>query len=121
MLHTVKLTLAHALEHTAPDLGVAPQGIDRLGREGVAVGAEPLLTGVVAVLAEQINIGHVLIRQGHGPAALQHQHPLAGSGQLTGQGATGGTAANHDHVVVEVVDDHGRSAATARRRSTERG
>ena len=101
-----ELALTHALQHAAPDLGVAAEGVDRLRGEGITVGAEPLLTGVVAILAEQVDVGDVLIRQRHRTAALQQQHRLAGGGQLPRQGAATGTAADHDHVVVLVVDDH---------------
>ena len=65
-----------------------------------------LLTGVVAVFAKQVDIGDVLIRQRHRSTALQQQHRLAGCRQLAHQGAATGTAADHDHVVMLVVDDH---------------
>ena len=104
--HGRELALAHAFQHATPDLGVAAQGVDGLRREGIAIGAEPLLTGVVAILAEQVDIGDVLIRQRHRSTALQQQHRLAGCRQLAHQGAATGTAADHDHVVMLVVDDH---------------
>ena len=106
-LHTGELLFTHALQHAPPDLGVATEGIDRLRREGIAIRAKPLLTGVITVFAEQIHIGHVLIGQGHGTATLQQQHGLAGGRQLPGKSATGSTAADHNHVVMVVVDDHG--------------
>ena len=115
-----KLTLTHALENATPDLAIATQGIDRLGREGVPIGPEPLLTRVVAVLAEQVDVRDVLIRQGHHPAALKQQNALARGRQLSSDRAASSTAADHDDVVVNVVNDHG-SWATARRRSTKRG
>ena len=68
---------------------------------------------MIAVLAEQIHIGDVLILQGHRPAALEHQHGFALAAQSTGQGSATGTAADDDDVVMAVVDDHG---ITARRR-----
>ena len=115
-----KLALAHALENAAPDLAVATQGIDRLGREGIPIGPKPLLTRVVAVLAEQVDVRDVLIRQGHHPTALQEQDALARGRQLPSDRAASSTAADHDDVVVNVVNDHG-SWATARRRSVKRG
>ena len=61
----------------------------------------------------QIHIGDVLVLQGHGAAAFQHQHGFALAAQGAGQGAATGAAADDDHVVMAVVDDHG---ITARRR-----
>ena len=99
--------LPQALQHPSPDLGVATEGVDRLGGEGIPIRAEPLLLGVVAILAEQIHIGHVLIGQGHLLAPLQQQHRVAGTGQGACHGATGCAAADDDDVVMAVVDDHG--------------
>ena len=101
-----KLPLAHPLQHRPPDLAVAAEGVDGLGVEGIAIGAEPHLAGVVAVLAEQIHIGHILIGQGHGTAALEQQHPPPRGRQLAHQRAAAGATADHDHVVVLVVDNH---------------
>ena len=109
-----EVLLAHALEHSSPDLGVAAAGVGGLGREGIAVRPEPaFVLGVVAVLAEQIHVGDVLVLESHGPAALQHQHGFALAAEGTGQGAATGSAADDDDVVMAVVDDHG---ITARRR-----
>ena len=69
-----KLLLPQPLEHPTPDLGVAAEGVDRLRRKGITVGTKPLLLGVIAVLAEQIHIGDVLISEGHLFPPLQHQH-----------------------------------------------
>ncbi len=101
-----ELARPHALEHPAPDLGIPAQGVDGLGGEGIAVGAEPVVAGVIAVFSEQIDAGHVLIGQVHGPAALQQQHRAALGREGSGQGASGGAGADHDHIVVLVVEDH---------------
>ena len=118
-----EILFAHALEHTAPDLGVAAGGIHRLRRKGIAVRPEPVFFGVEAIFGtQQLHIRQVLIRQWHRATALKNQHRFALFGQGAGQRATGSTAANDDHVVLLVVDDHGSSpSSAARRRSRRRG
>ena len=116
--HLAEILFAHAFQHRPPDLGVSSPCIGGLRCKGIAVGSEPALTlGVISILAEQIHVGDVLVFEGHRPAALQHEHVLAASAQGSGQGASSGTAADNDDVVVAVVDDHG---ITARRRSEGR-
>ena len=118
-----EILFTHALEHPAPDLGIAAKGIHRLWRKGIAIRSKPVFCGVEAIFgAQQLHIRHVLIRQWHRATALKNQHRFALAGQGAGQRATGSTAANDDHVVLLVVDDHGSSpSSAARRRSRRRG
>ena len=105
-----ELSLAHPLEHRAPDLGVAPRGHHHLGGKGIAIGADPLLARVVAAAAEQVDGGHVLIGKRQGKAPLQQQHRQARLSQLTGQGAAAGAAAHDEHIKQPLLH---QQAATA--------
>ena len=119
--HTLEFRLAQPLQHRRPDLGVATAGIHHLGVEGITVAAEPGRFGVVALLAEQVDIGHVLIQERQPVTALQHKHPPARLGQFGRQGAASSPAADHHHIVERVIDDHEnrlRNAATRKSRQT---
>ena len=70
---------------------------------------------MVAIFAEQIHISHVLISQWHRTTAFKNKDTLTGLGELTSKGASSGAAADHDDVVMGVVDDHDEPPIATRR------
>ena len=101
-----KFLFAHALQHATPDLGVAAKGIQGLGGERISIRAKPLFFGVVAVLAEQAHIGHVLLLDGELDPTLEHKNLESRSGKIASQGAASGPSSHDNDVVDDVINDH---------------
>ena len=101
-----KFLFAHAFQHATPDLGVAAKGIQGLGGERISIRAKPLFFGVVAVLAEQTHVGHVLLLDGELDPPLEHKHLQAGARKVASQGAPSGPRSHHNDVVGDVINDH---------------
>ena len=107
-LHLAELPFPHPLQNRTPDLGVASQGVGGLRRNRVTVRSEPaLILGVVAILAQQVDIRDVLVAECHGFTTFEQQDTASCTTQSTRESASPGTAADNDDVVVAIVDDHG--------------
>ena len=113
LLHrqAVELSFPHPLQHTAPDLGVASRGIDRLRLEGIPVRSKPALRRLVALLPQERDTGYVLLRLGQGISPLEHQHAFSRGNELGRQAGACGPGADHDHVMLLIINDQARSGA----------
>ena len=105
--HAAEFLGQHPLQHPAPDLGVAPQGLHHLGGKGIAIGADPFLRRVIALAPEQVDVGHVLVRKRQPRPLLQQQHLAARRRQRPGHGAATGPTANDQYIKIPLVDHHG--------------
>ena len=100
VLQRLEILAPQAIEHAAPELGVAADAVVRVGKKLDALRVEPALSGPIAqVLPDGLGIPVVGFLR-HGPAALEHEHPRRRLRQRACHRPAAGAAADDDDVEV---------------------
>ena len=105
--HAAKLLFTHALKHAPPNFGISPQAVEHLGRKGIAIGTKPGVLRMETLFPKQFDARAAELLWRDRLTPLEHQDRAAAIGQFRSQGGTAGTRADHDDVVVAILNDHG--------------